>query len=166
MRRKPLFAFFLLLFLAFQASFAQSIGSQPEAGASSETQAQFQVTTIPQKLTIVSPKGQKMRELLSHRPAPSVTLQAWGKSMAPKWHPTQPHRPIPAILIVLGLGMMIVWAALLVGTILTDATLGLILLISTIVLSPLVILGLLLVIGGFVAATSGGKKQATAPSGS
>ncbi|MEY3442018.1 MAG: hypothetical protein RLZZ519_299 [Bacteroidota bacterium] len=73
--------------------------------------------------------------------------------------PQRPNRPIPAILGLIGAALILIWSGLLVGAIVTEGTAALILLISTLVLSPLVIIGIIFVIGALVAAFSGGEKR-------
>lgn len=64
---------------------------------------------------------------------------------------SRPNRPIPVVLIVLGLLLIILWGILLIATILAAGLAAfLILLVLTIVFSPIFILGLLLLIGGIV----------------
>jgi hypothetical protein len=88
------------------------------------------------------------------------TLPHWEQLLARVQRPAQPDRPIPLVLSLTGLLMMLVWGGLLVGAILTaGTTLGLVLLISTIVLSVLFIIGLVLFVGGLIAGLSGGKKR-------
>lgn len=76
-----------------------------------------------------------------------------------KLHPTKPNRPIPMMLILLGTLFVILWTASLVGLILTVGTaFAVLLLIVAIVLLPLLILGVIFLIGGIIASTSGRRK--------
>ncbi|MFN8393697.1 MAG: hypothetical protein U0176_03390 [Bacteroidia bacterium] len=76
-----------------------------------------------------------------------------------KLRPAQPNRPIPMMLLVLGTLFVLLWAAAIVGLILTIGTaLGLILLIVAIAFLPLLILGVIFIIGGIIAGTSGRHK--------
>lgn len=84
---------------------------------------------------------------------------AWERMLARRLSPNQPHRPIPTMLIILGLVFMMLWAASLTGLILTIGTgLAVVMLILAIVFLPLLILGVIFLIGGIIAATSGQHK--------
>jgi hypothetical protein len=83
----------------------------------------------------------------------------WDQMLASKMAPQRPQRPIPAILGLIGAALILIWSGLLIGTIVTTGTVGLILLISTLVLSPILVFGIVFVIGALVAAFSGGEKK-------
>jgi hypothetical protein len=112
------------------------------------------------------PRIQLQSGLLQQQASPYDAVQLWGKPVAEQLSPMQPQRPVPTLLVVLGLILMALWGGLLALALTSAGSVALVIL--AIVLSPIVLLGLLLFIGGLIVALSGGKakKQPAAPVGS
>jgi Flp pilus assembly protein TadB len=73
---------------------------------------------------------------------------------------SRPNRPIPIILIILGVLLLALWGIVLVATILAvNAAIFILMLLLTIVLLPVAIIGLLLLIGGIVGEAGGRRRQ-------
>jgi hypothetical protein len=141
-------------------------------GLQAQTSAANADAETAQEAPLQSPKPNERKARLINPAEPARNLQfranpssqianesGWDRILAEKMAPQRPNRPIPAILGLIGAALILLWSGLLVGAIVTEGTVALILLISTLVLSPLVIIGIIFVIGAFVAAFSGGEKR-------
>lgn len=152
-------AYCLLLFVALaQPAMAQS-GQEAQGMQDTEPQQETKASFRKQIRKTV-PAETAFTPALRHPKAVSArSASGWDQAMKGHFAPQQPHRPIPAILALLGVALMLLWAGLLVGTILATGTLGLVFLILTIAFAPLLIIGIIFLIGGLVAAFSGGEKR-------
>ncbi len=145
---------------------AQTSGSEAQGSDEQLAAAPSDSPLHPAKSEAKAHKNAKPFAAVFSLPIKATRLQGqptqpnWEQLLARQQRPAQPNRPIPLVLSLTGLLMMLVWGGVLVGAILTaGTTLGLVLLISTIVLSVLFIVGLVLFIGGLIAGFSGGKKR-------
>ncbi len=149
-----------LIILSMQSLPAQNEATAAQAGIEPTSQSQQEQPTATVRPRH-SPKLQLPSTILQITPQRSAdaAVQLLGKDLRSKLHPAQPHRPIPILLIVLGLLMVFLWSLVLIATILAgSAGLALLLLIATIVLSPLLIVGIIFVIGGCIAGIGHSKK--------
>jgi hypothetical protein len=116
---------------------AQALHTEPHQG----TQALPSAT--------MSLHAQQQLHLKSHK--------AWETRLERHFAPQKPNRPIPVMLVLLGLLLVLLWTGLLIGAILATAVLGTILLIATIVLIPVLVVGIIFFIGGIASSTSSSK---------
>jgi antibiotic biosynthesis monooxygenase (ABM) superfamily enzyme len=141
-------------------------------GLQAQTSAANADAETAQEAAAPRPQPNHRKARLIHPAEPARNLQfrenasaevanesGWDRILSEKMAPQRPNRPIPAILGLIGAALILIWSGLLVGAIVTEGTAALILLISTLVLSPLVIIGIIFVIGALVAAFSGGEKR-------
>jgi hypothetical protein len=82
----------------------------------------------------------------------------WDQKWMQKFRPQKPQKPIPVVLIVLGALMVFLWTLLLLGVVFAaSAGLAVILFILLLVFIPVLVIGIIFIIGGIVAAASGGR---------
>jgi hypothetical protein len=158
----------LLLLLGWaQEMTAQATGSQ--AQAAEEVTSQAQATVPSAKRLRHSPTTTATNLLLQLRPTqppadPAIRL--WERPMPLSVHPTRPHRPIPVVLVVLGLLMMLLWSLLLIGALVSSGGAVLAFVLLALLFSPIFVIGMIFFIGGLIAGLSGNRKNRPLPSAS
>lgn len=140
---------FAILIFAFQFSFTQSpikLGQEAQSLDNVDLQSQNETKIL----------GLETEQEI--RSKETTTDRSWIKKFERyenrlnKHQRKHPNRPIPAVLLVLGSILLFIWLGLLIITILAAGSVAgfLLLLILTILFSPLAILGIILIIGGIV----------------
>jgi hypothetical protein len=157
----------LLLLGWAQAMSAQATGSQ--AQAADEATSQTQETAPAAKRLRHSPTTSATDLLLQLRatqPPADPAIRLWERPMPLSVHPTRPHRPIPVVLVVLGLLMMLLWSLLLIGALVSSGGAVLAFVLLALLFSPIFVIGMIFFIGGLIAGLSGNRKNRPLPSAS
>lgn len=142
-----IFAFLTLSFAPINAQ-SNSLGQEPQS---------IENTDLQQAPTEVLPSSQFYRNGESKEVEKENQIESsnWMKKFEKRVmrrKARRPHRPIPAIMLVLGFLFLFFWIGLLLITALSvfSGGLFLVMLLLTILLSPLAVLGILFIIGGLV----------------
>lgn len=132
-----------------------SLGQEAESGATNASQSRQQRRATTQELTEVN-------GFVAQSEMPQTSITGFGKQADALLQPQAPTRAIPLVLVMLGAILALVWGAMLALAIVTTGALAVVFLVLTIVLAPALVVGIIFIVGGLIAAF-GGKKHTPQP---